>query len=100
MIGHRELPTFLKYHHHGSGFHGSPVEPRTKSDDVSCLRTGSSPLRMRPRMAVGDIPRCVTRWRSTIDQMRDASGKSGVPSYTTIVAPIMSPPAMSQGPII
>src|SRR5436305_1627185 len=32
--------------------------------------------------------------------MRDASGKSGVPSYSTMVAPSMSPPAMSQGPII
>ena len=36
MIGQRPSPTSRKYHHHGSGFHGSPVEPRTRSDDRSC----------------------------------------------------------------
>ena len=45
MIGQRDSPTFRKYHHHGSGFHGSPVEPRTNSDERSCFFTGSSPLR-------------------------------------------------------
>src|SRR6266852_5254723 len=100
MIGQRDSPTFRKYHHHGSGFHGSPVDPSTKSEDRSLARTGSSPERMRPRIAVGEIPRCVTLWRSTRDHIRDASGKSGVPSYRTMVAPSMSPPAMSQGPII
>src|SRR5437867_12368359 len=100
MTGQRESPTFRKYHHHGSGFHGSPVDPRTKSDERSFARTGSSPERIRPRIAVGEIPRCVTRWRSTRDHIRDASGKSGVPSYRTMVAPSMSPPAMRHGPAV
>src|SRR5207249_2024145 len=55
MTGQRESPTFRKYHHHGSGFHGSPVDPRTKSDERSFARTGSSPERIRPRIAVGEI---------------------------------------------
>src|SRR2546430_16917241 len=61
MIGQRDSPTFRKYHHHGSGFQGSPVDPRTKSDQRSFVRTGSSPDRMSPRIAVGEMPRCVTR---------------------------------------
>src|SRR5204863_8219863 len=72
--GARRSPTTPKYHHHGSGFHGSPVEPSTNSDDRSCPRTGSSPPRISPRIAVGEIPRSVTRCRSTIDQTRPASG--------------------------
>ncbi len=79
MSGTRFSPT-PKYHHHGSGFHGSPVEPRTKSDERSWRRTGSSPARIKPRIAVGEMPRWVTRCRSTIDHTRPGSGKSGAPS--------------------
>src|SRR6267378_8072745 len=100
MTGQRDSPTLRKYHHQGSGFHGSPVDPSTKSDERSFARTGSSPDRMRAQIAVGEMPRWVTLWRSTRDHIREASGKSGVPSYRTIVAPSMSPPAMSHGPII
>ncbi len=100
MIGQRPSPTVRKYHHHGSGFQGSPVLASTSRLERSCLRTGPSPARISPRIAVGEMPRCVTLWRSIIDHTRDSSGKSGVPSYATIVAPSMSPPAMSQGPII
>ncbi len=32
-----------RYHRYGSGFHGSPVEARMRSDDRSCARTGSVP---------------------------------------------------------
>ena len=74
MIGQRDSPTFRKYHHHGSGFHGSPVEPSTKSDERSAARTGASPARMSPRIAVGETPRCVTRWRSTSSHIREAVG--------------------------
>ena len=40
MIGRRPPPTTSKSHRHGSGFHGSPVEPRMRSDERSCARTG------------------------------------------------------------
>ena len=39
MIGQRPPPTFSKYQRQGSGFHGSPVEPRTRSDERSCALT-------------------------------------------------------------
>ena len=35
MIGSRPPPTSSKNHRYGSGFHGSPVEPRIRSDDRS-----------------------------------------------------------------
>ncbi len=38
MIGTRDPPTSVKSHHHGSGFHGSPVEPSTTSDERSWAR--------------------------------------------------------------
>src|SRR5689334_5304146 len=37
MIGHLFRPIFSKYHFQGSGFQGSPVEPRIRSDERSCL---------------------------------------------------------------
>src|SRR5438093_7576829 len=57
MIGQRDSPTFRKYHHHGSAFHGSPVDPRTKSEERSFARGCSSPERISPRIAVGEMPR-------------------------------------------
>src|SRR5881409_3726428 len=55
MSGARFSPTTSKYHHHGSGFHGSPVEPSTNNGERSCRFTGSSPARIRPRMAVAEM---------------------------------------------
>src|SRR5690349_5831301 len=59
MTGQRPPPTTSKYHRHGDSFHGSPVEPRTRSDDRSCLRTGSSPWLISERTSVGLIPSTV-----------------------------------------
>src|SRR3954467_4975169 len=38
MIGHRPPPTSFMNHMYGSGFHGSPVEPRMRRLDRSCFR--------------------------------------------------------------
>src|SRR3954468_8187168 len=43
MIGHLPPPTSRRNHRYGSGFHGSPVEPRMRRLDRSCFRTCSSP---------------------------------------------------------
>ena len=40
MTGQRFPPTTSKYQCHGSSFHGSPVEPRMRSFERSCARTG------------------------------------------------------------
>ena len=37
-------------------FHGSPVDPSTRSDERSCAATGSSPWRISARITVGAIP--------------------------------------------
>ena len=50
MTGQRPPPTTSKYHRHGASFHGSPVEARTRSDDRSCARTGSSPCAISARI--------------------------------------------------
>lgn len=44
-----------RYHIHASGLMGSPTLPNRRSEDKSCLRTGSSPSRMKARMAVGAV---------------------------------------------
>src|SRR5256885_16291877 len=100
MIGQRDSPTVRKYHHHGSGFHGSPVDPRTKSDERPLARTGSSPERIRPRIAAGEMPRCVTLRRITRGHIRDTSGKRGDPADITIHAPMMEPPTNVLGTMI
>src|SRR5919201_5727655 len=66
MIGHRLPPTSSKNHMYGSGFHGSPVDPRMRSDDRSWRRTCSSPAGISARIMVGEMPRVVMRWRSTM----------------------------------
>ena len=38
MMGSLPPPTFWNSHNQGSGFHGSPVEAKKRSDDRSCLR--------------------------------------------------------------
>src|ERR687885_777180 len=50
MIGHRPPPTSLNSQRYGSGFQGSPVDPRIRSDDRSCLRTCSSPAGISARI--------------------------------------------------
>src|SRR5438034_8814643 len=76
MIGRRALPAFSKSQRYGSGFQGSPVEPRIRSELRSWAWTCSGPCGMSARTAVGDSPMMVTLWRSTIDQSRSGFGRS------------------------
>ena len=55
---------------------------------------------MSARTSVGETPRIVIRCRSTIDQSRSGSGKSGAPSKQNIVAPQASVPTICHGPMI
>jgi hypothetical protein len=41
-----------------------------------------------------------TRWRSTLAHSRPGSGKSGAPSYSTIVPPMACEPIIDSGPMI
>src|SRR5882724_6534638 len=54
-IGQRPPPTCVRYQTHASGLIGSPTEPRSLSDDRSCLSGHSIPQRMKDRMAVGAV---------------------------------------------
>src|SRR5437764_8295070 len=56
MMGQRPPPTLSKNHRYGSGFHGSPVEPRTRRLDSSWDRTGSVPEGISARTRVGETP--------------------------------------------
>ena len=51
MIGSFELPTFSNSHHHGAGFHGSPVEAkmRKRGKIVALIGRLSAPLLYRKR---------------------------------------------------
>ena len=73
-------PATSRSHMYGSGFHGSPVEPRIRSDDRSCFAGHSSPCGLSARTSVGDTPSMFTRWRATDCHTRSGSGKSGAPS--------------------
>jgi hypothetical protein len=61
MMGRRRAPTFSKSHRYGSGFQGSPVDARIRSDERSCARTCSVPWNKRARTTVGEIPITLTR---------------------------------------
>ena len=74
MTGQRPPPTTSKYQRHGPSFHGSPVDPRMRSDDRSWDRTASSPWGINARTSVGLIPSTVTRWRSMNAHSRSGSG--------------------------
>ena len=51
-------------------------------------------------MRVGEIPSMLTLWRSTDAHTRSGSGKSGAPSYMTMVAPLACAPTIDSGPMI
>src|SRR5579875_477592 len=53
--GHLPPPILSKYHSQTCGLMGSPTVPSTLSDLRSCLAGGSSPKRMRPLSAVGEV---------------------------------------------
>src|SRR5579872_5024896 len=100
MIGARDFPTLRSVHHHASGFHGSPVDPTMRRVGIAWRSAHSAPSFINARMNVGVTPRMLTRWDSTIDQTRSGAGTSGAPSYMNAVAPLISAPATSHGPII
>ena len=60
MIGNFESPTFSNSHHHGAGFHGSPVEAKARNAERSCFFGRSSPCVASERISVGEIPRIST----------------------------------------
>ena len=90
--GVRSAPMCRRYHIHASGLIGSPTEPRRRSEERSCFAACSGPHFMCARIAVGAVYRIVTLYRSMISHQRSLSGKSGVPSYSTLVAPLQSGP--------
>src|SRR5689334_5726729 len=79
-IGARPPPIFSWYQSHASGLIGSPTDPRTRSDERSCLAGNSSPCFMKARMAVGAQYRMLTLYSSMIDHQRSQAGVSGDPS--------------------
>src|SRR3977135_1336141 len=91
-IGQREPPMFSWYQSHASGLMGSPTDPSRRSDFISCLFGYSAPHFMNVRIAVGAQYRIVTLYFSMMDPHRSLSGKSGLPSYMTPVAPFASGP--------
>src|ERR1041385_8861999 len=91
-IGQRPPPMTFQYQTHASGLIGSPTLPSRRSEDRSQRFGNWSPQRTNVRRAVGAVQRIVTPYFSTIRQNRSLSGKSGVPSYMTTVAPLESGP--------
>ncbi|CAN5297700.1 hypothetical protein BH23ACT9_BH23ACT9_03970 [soil metagenome] len=89
-IGACSRPMWAWYHIHASGLIGSPTVPRTRSEDRSCRSGYSVPHFMNARMAVGAVYRIVAPYLATMSQKRSLSGKSGVPSYITLVHPLAS----------
>ena len=67
MIGQRRPPTCSKSQRYGSGFHGSPVVTRIRSDERSA---SGSPCGMSARTRVGERPSTETRSDSTSRQRR------------------------------
>src|SRR5687767_9148841 len=53
--GQRPPPMFVWYQIHASGLMGSPTEPSTRSDDMSCASGYSVPHFMNVRIAVGAV---------------------------------------------
>src|SRR5690242_2659666 len=91
-IGQRPPPMCSRYQIQASGLIGSPTDPSTRSDVRSCFCAYSGPHFMCERIAVGAVYRIVTPYRSMISHQRSLSGKSGVPSYSTDVAPLHNGP--------
>ena len=84
MMGQRRRPTRSKNQSQDLSSQGSPVEPRRRSESIG----GSSPADLlSTRMAVGETPKVVMRWRSMISHKRAGPGKSGAPSYRKMVPP-------------
>src|SRR3954447_22590385 len=90
--GQRPPPMFCQYQTHASGLIGSPTDPRRRSLERSWDSGNSVPHFMNVRMAVGAVYRIVTPYFSATAHSRSLPGVSGVPSYITDVAPLVSGP--------
>src|SRR5438046_8180006 len=66
-IGQRVPPMFWWYQSHASGLIGSPTDPRSRKDFMSCLFGYSAPHFMNVRIAVGAQERIETLYFSMID---------------------------------
>ena len=91
-IGQLLFPMTSRYHIHASGLIGSPTDPSKRSverlNEFGC----SSPHFIHVRIRVGAVYKIVTPYFSMISKMRPLCGVSGVPSYITCVAPLISGP--------
>jgi hypothetical protein len=83
-------PMTFRYHIQASGLMDSPTEPRTRREVRSYLSGICRPHFMNVRIAVGAVYRMVTLYFSMSSHQRPWWGESGVPSYMTWVAPLMS----------
>src|SRR4051812_26204738 len=90
--GHRPPPMCCQYQTQASGLMGSPTLPRTRRLLMSWASGYCVPHFMNVRMAVGAQYKMVTPYFSISDHHRSLSGKSGVPSYITLVAALHSGP--------
>src|SRR5690348_8267193 len=72
--GVRLPPMCSRYQTHASGLIGSPTDPSSRSDDRSCCSAYDGPHFMWVRMAVGDVYRMSTLYRSTMSHHRSLSG--------------------------
>src|SRR3954454_16883537 len=90
--GQRPPPMCCQYQTQASGLMGSPTEPSRRSFDRSWDSGNSVPHFMNVRMAVGAVYRMVTPYFSATAHSRSLPGVSGVPSYITDVAPLVSGP--------
>src|SRR5699024_12717102 len=86
--GVRSAPITRRYQIHASGLIGSPTLPITRSEDRSYSPGMSAPHFIIVRMAVGAVYRIVTPYFCTISHQRPLCGPSGVPAYTSRVAPV------------
>src|SRR5579859_1040443 len=91
-IGQRPWPMFSLYQIHASGLIGSPTVPSNRREERSCLAGYSAPHFMKVRIEVGAVYMMVILYFSINCQKRSLSGKSGAPSYITVVAPLASGP--------
>ena len=97
ITGTREPPTVSNSQRYGSGFHGSPVVTKVRSDARSLV---GLPCGISARTSVGDRPSDVTRSCSTVSHSRNGVGQSGAPSRKTTVPPSAPTPTTVHGPMI
>src|ERR1700684_720421 len=91
-IGQRFFPIASKYHFHAAGLIGSPTVPSKRRLLMSCGVIHYMPNAINARIAVAELYKIETLYRSMISQKRSLRGKSGAPSYITMLAPFESGP--------